>query len=95
LLGLAILLVVLIVGLAIVSQTRAAREFLRNQVVAYLNQSYRGHFSLGGIEGSLLWRIRLRDLQVWERSEEILRVSSISVAYSITDRIEKKQVTSI
>jgi len=95
LLGLTILLVTLIIGVTIVSQTHSAREFLRHQVVAYLNQSYRGHFSLGGLDGSLLWGIRLRDLQVWERNTEILRVSTVSVAYSLADLIQKKELSSI
>jgi hypothetical protein len=41
-------------------------------------------------DGSLLWGIRLRDLQVWERNTEILRVSTVSVAYSLADLIKKK-----
>ena len=95
LLGLTILLVILIVGVAIVSQTHSAREFLRGQVVTYLNQTYRGHFSLGGLDGSLLWGIRLRDLQVLERNTEILRVSTVLVAYSLADLIQKKELSSI
>src|SRR6266851_2872421 len=95
LLGLTILLVVLIIGVAIVSQTHSAREFLRGQVVTYLNQSYRGHFSLGGLDGSILWGIRLRDLQVSERNAEVLHVSTVSVAYSLVDLIRQKELSSI
>src|SRR5216683_7852781 len=95
LLAMAILLVGLIVGVAMVSQTHGVREYLRRQTVTYLNQSYRGHFSVGGVDGSIIWGIRLLDLEVWDRDALVLRVSTVSVGYSIAELLGKKALSSI
>jgi autotransporter translocation and assembly factor TamB len=95
LLGLAVLLVILTVGIAILSQTHGARQYLRQRAVTYLNQSYRGHFSIGGLDGSMLWGIRLHNLEVSDRGVQILSVATVSVGYSIVDLLRKQEFSSI
>jgi autotransporter translocation and assembly factor TamB len=95
LLGLVILFAVLILAVAILSQTHMARDFVRQQTVSYLNNSYRGSFSLGGIDGSLLWGITLHDLVVRNQNAEVLRVSKITVGYSIAELVGAMKLSSI
>jgi autotransporter translocation and assembly factor TamB len=95
LLGLVIVFAVLLVVIAVLSQTRMARDFLREQTVSYLNNSYRGSFSLGGVDGSILWGITLHDLVVRSQNAEMLRVSRISVGYSIAELLRATKFSRI
>src|SRR6185437_3880700 len=95
LLGLAILFAVLVVTIAILSQTHMARDFLRQQTVSYLNNSYRGNFRLGAIDGSLLRGITLHDLVVRHQSTEVLRVSRVAIGYSMAELIGAMKLSSI
>jgi autotransporter translocation and assembly factor TamB len=95
LLGLVVLFGILLAAIVILSQTRMARDFLRQQTVSYLNNSYRGNFSLGSIDGTMLWGITLHDFVVREQNAEVLRIGRVAVRYSIAELIGATSLSKI
>jgi autotransporter translocation and assembly factor TamB len=83
LLALAILIAILIAGLAVFIQTPAARDYIRRQALNYLNESFEGQFRAERLEGSLLWGITLHNVALRYRDADVLRVATISIDYSV------------
>ena len=77
------LVVAIIVGVVIVSQTRQAHELVRATIVNQLAQTYRGNVEIGAIDGSLLGDLEIHNIVLSQRGEWIVRVPLARVRYAL------------
>jgi translocation and assembly module TamB len=100
LLLLIVLLLVIVVGVALFVRTERFRSLAQEQLVSTLNQSLRGEFSLGGIEGSVWNSLTLRDVVLTYQDTEVLHIPQITARYNLVSllrghfQIADVQVTS-
>jgi len=79
----AALLAIVAVAVAIVIHTAGFREFLRVRIVSYLNQTYRGRFAIGQVEGSILGSLTLRDISLGYDNSPVLSVPALRLRYRL------------
>jgi translocation and assembly module TamB len=79
----AVLLVLAFVAILTIIHTDQFHEFLRVRIVGYLNQNYRGHFSIGKVEGSILGTLTLRDVSLALDDSQVLSVPVLQTDYTL------------
>jgi hypothetical protein len=82
-LGLIALLVLVLVGVGIFTQTSRFRELLREKVVQTVNGSIRGSISVGRIEGSIWGNLILHDLRISYDDAPVLKIGRARLSYSL------------
>ncbi len=80
---LAVLLLVGVVGGVLFTHTERFRLLLREELVGFLNTSFRGEVALERIEGSLWGNLTLRNLAVGYQGAEILHIPRVTLSYSL------------
>ena len=78
-----ILVVAIVVGVVIVSQTRRAHELVRAAIVNQLAQTYQGNVEIGAIDGSLLGDLEIHDIVLSQRGKSIVTVPLARVRYAL------------
>ncbi len=61
------------------SQTSTFRNFVRQKLVAILNEETKGHFSIGQIDGSFFTALTIRDVALTYSSDTIGKFTKISI----------------
>jgi translocation and assembly module TamB len=82
-LGFVSLLVLAVAGLAIYSHTDGFRDFVRQQLLAALNDSIRGKISIARLDGSVLGSLTLVDVRLVDKDSEIVRIPRLKINYSL------------
>ncbi len=78
-----ILVVTLVAGTVIVSQTRRAHELVRTTIVNQLAQTYQGNVEIGAIDGSLLGDLEIHNIVLSQRGKSIVTVPLARVRYAL------------
>ncbi|HJU12581.1 MAG TPA: translocation/assembly module TamB domain-containing protein, partial [Candidatus Binataceae bacterium] len=80
-----ILLIVVLIVLAviIVSRTSFFNQFLRNKVVAYVDENYRGSLKIARIKGSVWGSLRLEQVALLYEGKTIASIPQLSLEYSL------------
>src|SRR5918997_439789 len=81
--ALGFLLLILIIGTAIITHTDRFREFVRQQVVAAVNDSIVGSISLSRLDGSIFSNIILHDVVLHHQGAAIVEVPRLTISYSL------------
>lgn len=84
----AILLVLVLVGLAIV-ETGWAKNRLRALIVRQANQYLTATLTIGRLEGSLLRGIQLGDISLSRGDHTLIRIEEVALSYSIQELFQK------
>ena len=82
-LGLLSLLVLGVAGLAFYTHTDGFRDFVRQKLVAAINDSVRGKFSVARLDGSVWGSLTLIDVRLVDKESEIARIPRLKVNYAL------------
>jgi autotransporter translocation and assembly factor TamB len=77
------LLLIVLVGVGLFTQTERFRGLLRDQLVSALHASSHAEVSLGRIEGSIWGNITLHDVVLRYQDTEMLRVPRLTASYAL------------
>ena len=82
-LGLLVLLVLGVAGLAFYTHTDGFREFVRQRLVTAINDSIRGKISVARLDGSVWGSLTLVDVRLVDSEGEIARIPRLKVNYAL------------
>lgn len=82
-LGLLFLLVLGVAGLAFYTHTDGFRDFVRQKLLAAINDSVRGKFSVARLDGSVWGSLTLIDVRLADNESEIARIPRVKVNYAL------------
>jgi autotransporter translocation and assembly factor TamB len=82
-LGFFFLAVLAIAGLAVYTHTDDFRDFVRQQLLAAINDSIRGKISVARLDGSVWGSVTLVDVRLVDKESEISRIPRLKVNYSV------------
>ena len=82
-LGFLFLLVLGVAGLAVYTHTDGFRDFVRQKLLAAINDSVRGKFSVARLEGSVWGSLTLIDVRLADNESEIARIPRLKVNYAL------------
>ncbi len=90
---LAAILVIVVVGALVLTNSDWGREQIRSRVIASLQSSVNGTVTLGRIDGSLLTGLQLHDLNITDSSgAPFVRVRAVRTGYSLVPLALRKQI---
>jgi autotransporter translocation and assembly factor TamB len=78
-------LLLLVVALLLVLETGWAKNYLRGLIVRQANQFLTATLEIGGLEGSLVRGVELRDVRLSRGGEVIVAIDHVAVSYSIRE----------
>jgi translocation and assembly module TamB len=87
-------LVVLVILIGALTQTRRFKNWLRDQIVAQTAASLNGTLHLGRIEGNLISNFGFRDLRIELERDTLLYVSNIEVGLSPYELLKRQVLVS-
>ena len=82
-LGLLFLLVLGVAGLAFYTHTDGFRDFVRQKLLAAINDSVRGKISVARLDGSVWGSLTLVDVRLVDNEIEIARIPRVKVNYAL------------
>ena len=82
-LGFLFLLVLGVVGLVFYTHTDGFRDFVRQKLLAAINDSVRGKFSVARLDGSVWGSLTLVDVRLVDNEIEIARIPRLKVNYAL------------
>ena len=76
--------------------TRRAHQYLREQLVAYLNDAFRGTISIGKTEGSVIGSLTLHDVVLRYDDTDVVAIPRLTVGYDLRQLLRRRvQVTKL
>src|SRR6266508_1021393 len=82
-LGLGLVFVFVVVGLAIYTRTESFAQWAREQAIAAANGSIRGTISLERLEGSVWHQLTLHNVELRYEGTELVQVPRLELSYSL------------
>ena len=82
-LGLLFLLVLGVTGLAFYTHTDGFRDFVRQKLLAAINDSVRGKISVARLDGSVWGSLTFIDVRLVDNESEIARIPRLKVNYAL------------
>ena len=79
----AVLLFLVVLFILVAPLTSSFRNFVRDQAIVYLNQNFRGQFSIGQVEGSIWGGLRLGGLRISYDDSPVLSIPMVKVKYRL------------
>ncbi|WP_430814485.1 translocation/assembly module TamB domain-containing protein [Carboxylicivirga sp. RSCT41] len=77
------LIILILIGLLIYTQTASFREYLRVKVLEIVNPYFNGELAIGKIEGNLYNTIHLTDVSLTEGDSTVASIDSLYVSYRL------------
>src|ERR1700687_2487727 len=77
------LIMIALVAVTIVVHTDRFQNFLRLKVTSYLNETYRGKYTIGSVTGSVLGNLTLSEVRVSYKDSSVLFIPSVQLQYQL------------
>jgi hypothetical protein len=71
------------------SQTSTFRAFLKDQIVSILNKESKGHFEIGGLDGSFFTTLTIRNVLLTYQGDTVSSVEKIHVRLNLIGMLQK------
>jgi len=82
-LGLGLVFVLVVIGLALYTRTESFAQWVREQAIAAANGSIRGTLSLERLEGSVWHQLTLHNVELRYEGSELIQVPRLELSYSL------------
>lgn len=79
----AILIVLVVAALVVFTHTERFRTLVREKLVSFLNEQYRGHFAVEGLSGGIWGTFGLRNAVISYDNHKVLSIPSIEARYRL------------